>query len=353
MSCSPGSNCCDNTKDSSVYNNVQNYYGKILQSNKDLKTSACCTIGSPSPQISKALSLIHEGVLSTFYGCGLICPSHMDGMKVIDLGSGSGRDCYVMSKLVGENGYVLGVDMTDEQLNIAEQYKDYHTKVFGYEKPNIEFKKGYIELLNELNIPDESFDIAISNCVVNLSPDKDKVLSQVYRILKTGGEFYFSDVYADRRIPHNLREDPILYGECLSGALYWNDFIRKARKAGFNDPRIVSINRINILNPDIKNLVGNIRFWSVTYRLFKIPELEDACEDYGQAVCYNGGCPEEEHSFHLDSCHTFEKGRISLVCMNTYLMLEKSRFAKYFSFYGEGKTHLGLFAACCNDNPFK
>jgi len=144
-----------------------------------------------------------------------------------------------------------------------------------------------------------------------------------------------------------------LYGECLTGALYWNDFIRKARKAGFNDPRIVSMNRVNLNNPEIEQLVGYIKFWSVTYRLFKIEELEDACEDYGQAVMYKGGCPESEHSFKLDSCHNFEKGRIVSVCRNSFLMLQKSRYEKYFSFFGSGDTHLGIFGSCCNDIPFK
>jgi arsenite methyltransferase len=80
----------------------------------------------------------------------------------------------------------------------------------------------------------------ISNCVINLCPDKESDLREIYRVLKAGGEFYFSDVYSDRRIPTNLLDDPVLYGECLSGALYEGDFIRLARKHGFNDPREVA-----------------------------------------------------------------------------------------------------------------
>jgi ubiquinone/menaquinone biosynthesis C-methylase UbiE len=303
--------------------------------------------------LKKKLSLVHEKILSTFYGCGIVFPTEVFGARVLDLGSGSGRDCYVMSQLVGENGFVMGVDMTDEQLGLARQYEEYHREAFGYKKSNVEFKKGYIEKLDELGIPDQSFDIVISNCVVNLSPDKDAVLSQVHRILKSGGEFYFSDIYTDRRIPENLKQNTLLYGECLSGALYWNDFIRKSRKAGFNDPRIVSMNRVSINNPEIQKIIGDITFWSVTYRLFKIEELEDACEDYGQAVMYNGGCPESDDNFKLDSCHNFEKGRIATVCRNSYLMLEKTRYKKYFSFYGKDDTHFGIFKSCCNDIPFK
>jgi hypothetical protein len=131
----------------------------------------------------------------------------------------------------------------------------------------------------------------ISNCVVNLSADKLAVLNGVRRLLKRGGEFFFADVYADRRVPEALRHDPVLYGECLSGALYWNDFLRLARQAGFADPRLVSDRPLAITDPELAARTGAIRFFSATYRLFSIPELEDACEDHGQAVIYRGTIP--------------------------------------------------------------
>ena len=87
------------------------------------------------------------------------------------------------------------------------------------------FLKGYLEHLDELDLADASFDVIVSNCVINLSPDKRAVLAQAHRLLKPGGELYFSDVYADRRVPVELSNDPVLYGECLAGALYWNDFL--------------------------------------------------------------------------------------------------------------------------------
>lgn len=92
---------------------------------------------------------------------------------MLDLGSGAGRDCYILSNLVGESGKVVGIDMTDEQLEVANAYKDWHMKQFGYEKSNVEFRKGYIEKLGEAGLTDEMFDVIISNCVVNLSPDKE------------------------------------------------------------------------------------------------------------------------------------------------------------------------------------
>lgn len=99
----------------------------------------------------------------------------------------------------------------------------------GYAAPNVLFKKGYIERLGELGLPEASFDIVISNCVINLSPDKRAVLEGAFRLLKPGGELYFSDVYSDRRVPTRLTKDPVLWGECLTGALYWNDFLHLAQ----------------------------------------------------------------------------------------------------------------------------
>ena len=107
---------------------VQNYYGKELQTSNDLKTNACCTIKIYPSKIKKALSNIHDEVLSKYYGCGLTIPKKLDGMRILDLGSGSGRDCYLAAQLVGEKGEVYGVDMTDEQLKVANDHIDYHTE---------------------------------------------------------------------------------------------------------------------------------------------------------------------------------------------------------------------------------
>jgi arsenite methyltransferase len=138
-------------------------------------------------------------------------------------------------------------------------------------------------------VNDESLDLVISNCVVNLSPDKPAILRSVYNGLKNGGEFYFSDVYASRRIPERLQKDKTLWGECLSGALYEHDFISMVKKIGFADPRELSRSEITVGNPKVKEQLGKIKFWSITYRLFKLPGmLEDRCEDYGQVAFYLG-----------------------------------------------------------------
>jgi len=331
---------------------VQTYYGEALQSTEDLQTNACCTLTAPPKHILDALSLVADEVQAKYYGCGLTIPSAIEGLRVLDLGSGSGRDCYIASKLVGESGYVVGVDMTDAQLKVANDYIGYHKEKFGYQKTNVEFIKGNIEELGELNLEKGSFDIIISNCVINLANDKEKVLNDAFDLLKPGGEMYFSDVYSDRRIPMHLQKNKVLWGECLSGALYWNDLLNYATKAGFIDPRVMEDKPITIENKELEVIVGDIKFYSVTYRLWKIDGLEKDCEDYGQAVAYNGGISENDFALELDSHHYFAKGKIESVCGNTYNMLYKTRFKKYFDFYGSFDTHFGIFAGCGGKAPF-
>ncbi len=331
---------------------VQEYYGKILQHSDDLQTNACCTDADMPTYLKKAMANIHDEVASRYYGCGLVSPQLLKGMRILDLGSGSGRDCYLLAQLVGESGYVLGVDMTDEQLDVANRHLDWHQEKFGYAHSNVEFKKGHIERLDELGLEDNSFDIIVSNCVINLSTDKEAVLREAHRILKPGGELYFSDVYSDRRVPQELVNDPVLYGECLSGALYWNDFQNLAKRAGFFDPRLVEDRVITIDNAAIQERVGSIRFFSATYRLFKLNGLETHCEDYGQSVVYKGGIPDGEHQFVLDKHHAIQKGKMFLVCGNTYRMLKESRFSPYFDFYGNMKMHYGIFDDCGTLLPY-
>ena len=335
-----------------LHSEVKSYYGTELQQSEDLKTNACCTISKPPKHILEALKLVADEVQAKYYGCGLTIPSGVEGLRILDLGSGSGRDCYIASKLVGESGYVVGIDMTDEQLKVANDHIEYHREKFGYKKSNVEFIKGNIEKLDELNLQKGSFDVIISNCVINLAGDKQKVLNDAFELLKPGGEMYFSDVYSDRRVPKALQDNRVLWGECLSGALYWNDFLNIAKKAGFTDPRVVGDNPITVENEELEALIGDIGFYSVTYRLMKIDGLESDCEDYGQAVAYKGGIPEDVHAFELDDHHYFPKGKIMSVCGNTYKMLHDTRFKDYFDFYGTWDTHYGIFEGCGGNMPF-
>jgi arsenite methyltransferase len=331
---------------------VKDYYGQTLQKSEDLKTDACCTLDKPADYLQQIFEKIHPEVHARYYGCGLVAPQSLEGLRILDLGSGSGRDAYTLSALVGEQGQIVGVDMTDEQLAVANRHIDFHRDAFGYSHANVEFHKGYLEKLDELGFEDNSFDVIVSNCVINLCEDKQAVLSEAYRLLKPGGELYFSDVYADRRVPAHLVADPVLYGECLSGALYWNDFLSLAKTAGFNDPRLVEDRVLGINNADIEALIGHINFYSATYRLFKIPQLEGACEDYGQSVTYKGSVPQHPSVFELDAHHAIPSGQDFAVCGNTFLMLKNSRFAEHFEFSGNTETHLGIFPDCGTALPF-
>ncbi len=334
------------------YEEVKAYYGQELSTNEDLKTNACCTLEEPPAYVKEALNNIHDEVLAKYYGCGLVIPEELRGLRILDLGCGSGRDCYILSQLVGQSGEVIGVDMTDEQLDVANRHIDYHMEEFGYAYSNVKFLKGNIEALDQLDLAPNSFDVIISNCVINLALDKEKVLRDVYALLKPGGEMYFSDIYSDRRISKDLQDDPVLWGECLSGALYWNDFLRTAKKAQFTDPRAVKSNPVTIENEEVKEKCGDIQFFSVTYRLWKIDGLEDECEDYGQAVAYKGTIPHAKSSFDLDDHHNFPKNKIMTVCGNTFLMLQATRYKDHFEFYGTWDTHYGVFEGCGGAMPF-
>lgn len=337
---------------------VRHYYGEVLQSSSDLKTSACCTIDSVPAYLRPLISEVHEEVRARYYGCGSPLPPALDGATVLDLGCGSGRDCYVLSRLVGAHGRVIGVDMTPEQLEVARRHQAWHAERYAYAVSNVEFLEGQIEDLRSLGIADGSIDVVVSNCVVNLSPDKPRLLAEIFRVLKPGGELYFSDVYADRRLPEALRQDPVLLGECLGGALYVEDFRRLMGQVGCRDVRRVKSSPIDLIDPAIEAKIGFARFSSLTHRAFKI-ELEDRCEDYGQVATYLGSIAGHPHAFDLDDHHHFVRGKPMLVCGNTADMLGATRYAAHFRIDGDKRTHYGSFdcapavapatatAACC------
>jgi SAM-dependent methyltransferase len=332
--------------------NSQHYYGEVLQGSGDLLTDACTMADAPPPHVLRALANVHPEVKARYYGCGLVAPAAIEGARILDLGSGSGQDAYVLSQLVGEQGEVVGVDATPAQLAVANAHAEWHRERFGYAHSNVRFFEGDIEQLGALDLEPGSFDVIVSNCVINLVADKAAVFGAAHRLLKPGGEMYFSDVYSDRRVPAHLLDDPVLHGECLSGALYWGDFLAHAQRAGFADPRLVKDRPLGIGDPGIASKLDGIRFFSATYRLFKLEGLEPECEDYGQAVVYRGGVLGEERAFVLDKHHVIEAGRAFAICGNSWKMLAETRFAPHFDFIGDFSRHFGVFPGCGGGLPF-
>jgi SAM-dependent methyltransferase len=312
---------------------VKDYYGKILKTKKDLKTSACCATDRYPTYLQKYVGEIPQEILEKSYGCGTPIPFLLEGKTVLDLGCGTGRDVFLLSKLVGPKGHVIGVDMTPEQLEVARRCLP---------KNNVSLLEGFMEDLESLGIANNSIDVVVSNCVINLSPNKKRIFSEIFRVLKPGGELYFSDVFSGRRIPKGLAEDPILLGECLGGALYIEDFRRLLAEVGCHDYRVVSNTSITIQNQDIQEKIGMADFYSMTIRAFKL-KLEDRCEDYGQIAVYAGTIPESGSAYALDDHHLFEKGRPMPVCRNTAAMLIQTRYAPHFCVEGDLSTHYGLF----------
>jgi len=325
--------------------NAKEYYGEVLSSSEDLKTTACCTIDMIPKRVRDTLPYIMDEIKDKYYGCGSPMPHVLENQTMLDLGCGSGRDVYILSKLSGQDGFVHGIDMTANQINVAKKYQEDQTKRFEYDKINTSFIHDYIETIDE-HFEENSLDIVTSNCVINLLEDKRDILKKVYRLLKEGGEFYFSDVYSNRRLPKHIKENKVLHGECLGGALYANDFVRFAIEAGFVEPRMVSAKEIEITDESMKQLVGKTKFYSITYRLWKIEGLDSVCEDYGQSAIYKGGIPECEVEFQLDSNHLFEINRPEHVCKNTADMLSKTRYKKYFDIIGNTEIHFGEFKGC-------
>ena len=306
---------------------VSEFYGQTVKKTEDLQFDACCV----AEYDLELLRPITAEVKEKRYGCGSPLPDAIEGGTILDLGCGAGIDVFMAAQIVGVGGKVIGVDMTPAQLEVAERNVAPIMANLGFSKSNVEFRHGRIE---EIPADNDSVDVVISNCVINLCADKERVFREIHRILKPGGEFFIADIIADRRIPNRLAKDELLYSECLTGAAYGGDLRRVMQKAGFEDVRTVSSRRLG-------DVIEGIHFDSVGLRGFKLP-LEDACEDYGQVAVYKGTIARRESEFILDHGHRFVAGMPERVCKNTADMLTQTRYAPHFH-VSEAMFHMGLF----------
>lgn len=208
--------------------------GQVCCADSNVDEGCCSNVEDPITSNlysdTEAAEIPEAAVLASL-GCGnpTALAQLNPGEVVLDLGSGGGIDVLLSAKRVGETGFAYGLDMTDEMLELAERNK----AEAGAE--NVKFLKGHIE---NIPLPDESVDVIISNCVINLSADKDQVLREAFRALKPGGRFAVSDVVVDGELPDAVRRDMELYVGCVAGALERNDYVHKLTTAGFVDVSI-------------------------------------------------------------------------------------------------------------------
>ncbi|XP_072369212.1 arsenite methyltransferase [Scyliorhinus torazame] len=340
-------------KDTAIQDQVKSYYGKRLKRSEDLQSNVSCSKHCTplSKSARDAMTLIHPEVTERYFGCGLVVPEGLEGCNVLDLGSGSGRDSYILSKLVGPNGHVTGVDMTDELIEVSRKFISYHQEKFSYKEANIEFIQGYIEMLGAAGIQNNKFDVLISNCVICLCPDKKAVFEEAYRVLKEGGEMYFSDMYASETLDEKLKEDSMLWGEGLAGALYWKDLIGLVKECGFSTPYLVTASHIKIHKDELLQKTGVVKYASGTYRFFKLPfdgETRKAC------VAYRGTVTDHQDELMFDSSHTFQKDKAVEVDGELAMVLKTSRFATHFVIQPtecEAPVNDGI-QQYCHLNPF-
>ncbi len=320
---------------------VREYYGKTLSSSDDLRTDACtCATTAPPKYVLDIFPELDPEIVEHFYGCGSPLPPVLEGATVLDLGCGTGRDVFIAAKLVGPQGHVIGIDMTPSQLEFARSHEAAQIERLGLPESNVEFIESYIEDMSM--IADDSVDVVISNCVINLSPFKEELFREIFRVLKPGGELYFSDIFSDRRVPEGFYDDPILRGECLSGAMYIEDFRRMLADCGTQVCYDVAHEPLEVGDFQIATKLGSIGFASRTMRAIKCDKFEDREEDYQQTATYLGTMPENKRYFDLDSEVRFIKDRPVAISGNMATFLENSRYAPHFKVTPR-RDHVGPF----------
>ena len=220
----------------------------------------CCPTGYNFDELR---AYIPEEVLKISYGCGT--PAGLQtvrlGETVLDIGSGGGIDCFEASRLVGPTGRVIGIDMTDTMLEIARRHAPVVAGNLGYPSSNVEFRKGVAEAMP---VEDGSVGLIISNCVINLAPDKHKVFHEMNRVLRPGGRFTISDIVSDQPVPQYLVHDKEKWGNCLSGALQVSDYVGGMMEAGF-----LGVHQVRFAPWQV---IDGIYFLSITLTGYKLPD---------------------------------------------------------------------------------
>ena len=249
-------------EDKKIKKTVREGYARIANQKSSCcgSTEVCCGSTTSPEEMSKNIGYT-EGQLKSVpeganlgLGCGnpTALVSLKEGEVVLDLGSGAGFDCFLAANKVGQTGKVIGIDMTPEMLKKARE----NATKGGYN--NVEFRQGEIE---DLPVEDNSIDVVLSNCVINLSPDKKRVFQEAYRVLKPGGRFAVSDIVLLKTLPDFIKNSVEAYVGCISGAILKNNYLKIIRDTGFQDVKIVdeSLFPIDFMinDPTVKALIKN------------------------------------------------------------------------------------------------
>jgi len=221
------------TTNTSIHEAVREHYAERIKSNASCCGDSCCSSDSKLyPE--DLLATLPGGESAVSYGCGdpITLASLQPGQTVLDLGSGAGLDCFFAAKKVGETGKVIGVDMTLEMIERAQG----SAKRMNIQ--NVEFRQGYIE---ELPVDSNTVDVIISNCVINLSPIKEKVFAETFRVLKPGGKLAVSDIVTDGELPESIRKSLSAWAGCVAGAVDAKEYIGMMKSVGFTDISIAPV----------------------------------------------------------------------------------------------------------------
>jgi len=314
------------------------------------ESKLCC----PVDYDGQYLKIIPEEVIERDYGCGDPSRSLREGETVLDLGSGTGKVCFIAAQIVGPKGKVIGVDMTDEMLEVARRNAPIVAERIGY--ANVEFRKGRIqdlaldlelldrelksgpitdaasflaadELAGELRVKrplvgSDSIDVVVSSCVLNLVEPKSKrqLFDEMFRVLKKGGRAVICDIVSDEEVPQEMQNDPDLWSGCISGALTEDSFLAAFENAGFYGIQILK----RASQP--WRTVQGIEFRSVTIEAFKGKQGD--CFERNQAVIYRGPFKEVLD----DDNHRMERGKRYAVCDKTYNLYKKAPYREFFEF---------------------
>ncbi|HET9909151.1 MAG TPA: arsenite methyltransferase [Anaerolineales bacterium] len=217
------------TTNTPIHEAVREHYAERISNNASCcgPSSDCC---GPDSNLypSELLSILPEGESAISYGCGdpITLAALQPGQTVLDLGSGAGLDCFFAAKKVGETGKVIGVDMTPQMIERAR------ASAQRLNLNNVEFRQGYLE---DLPVESDSFDVIISNCVINLSPDKSKVFSEAFRVLNSGGKLAVSDIVTDGPLPASIKQSLSAWAGCVSGAVDAKDYVGMMEAVGFKN----------------------------------------------------------------------------------------------------------------------